>query len=146
MTPFSTPVLQMGEEVITKLNELLSSLKSEVPGTAGSFLVNDDGFVIASDIEQSVDHFELGRIFNTFSRTGSKFAEKIFQRPGIRYSIWNETGDIQFFPVNSALLLVTISGPESRPGLLLLRAGKTIEIMRELLERAEDGPKHSVGR
>jgi len=134
----------MGEQLITRLNELLSALKSEVPGTAGSFLVNDDGFVIASDMGPDFNYFEMGKIFNTFSRIGNKFTEKIFHRPGTRYSIWNETGDIQFFPVNSTLLLVIISGPESRPGLLLLRAGKMVEIMRETLEE-EPGDHNPSG-
>ena len=88
----------------------------------------------------------MGRVFNTFSRTGSKFAEKIFQQPGIRFSIWNNEGDIQFFPVNDSLLLVIISGPESRPGLLLLRAGKMIEIMRGVLEEEKGVPQATHGR
>ena len=124
----------MSDEIIIKLDGLLKSLRSEVPGTKGSLLLNDDGFIIVSDMGEESDHYEIGKLFCSFEAIGAKFTEKIFNSQGIRFSIWNDKGDIQFFPVDKTFLLVIISDYNSRPGLLLLRVAKIIEILRELLE------------
>ena len=124
----------MSEDLIIKLNELLKTLTSEVPGTKGSLLINSDGFIIASDMREEPDHYETGQLLVSFSLIGKKFTSKVFSGEGIRYSIWNEKGDIQFFPVNEDLLLVIFSDSDSRPGLLLLRITKMIEILRNILE------------
>ena len=124
----------MNNEIIVKLNELLKSLNFEVPGTKGSLLITEDGFIITSSLSNEINYYEMGKIYASFSRTGNKFTEKIFKSPGIRFSIWSENGDIQCFPVSNNILLVIISASESRPGLLLLRVTKMIELLREVLD------------
>ncbi len=128
----------MSNDNIIKLNGLLKSLSFEVPGTKCSFLITEDGFVIASNLSDEKDNYEMGKMFSSFSKTGKKFTDKILGSPGIRFSIWNKDGDIQCFPVNSNILLVIISDSESRPGLLLLRVAKMIELLREVLEKIND--------
>ena len=129
---------KMSDEIIVKLNELLKSLSSEVPGTNGSLLITEDGFIIASNLGNETDCYEIGKMYSSFSKTGQKFTEKVFKSPGIRFSIWNEDGDIQCFPVNNNIFLVIISNFDSRPGLLLLRVTKMIELLREVLENYDE--------
>ncbi len=124
----------MSEDIIIKVDELLKSLRSEVPGTKGSLLLNDDGFIISSDMCEGSDRYEMGKLFSSFGVIGEKFTEKNFNSKGIRFSIWNDKGDIQFFPVDKNFFLAIISDYNSRPGLLLLRVTKIIEILRELLD------------
>ncbi|MEN8222987.1 MAG: hypothetical protein ABFR36_06970 [Acidobacteriota bacterium] len=113
-------------------------MRLEVPGTKGSLLVTDDGFIIASDINEEIDYYEMGKLYVSFNETGKNFTKKIFNSPGIRFSIWNKGGDIQCFPVNNSILLIIISDSDSRPGLLLLRVTKMIEILKEILENEND--------
>lgn len=123
----------MNNETIVKLNELLKSLCLEVPGTKGSLLITEDGFIVASNLSNVTEYYEMGKMYASFSKTGKKFTEKILKSPGIRFSIWNKNGDIQCFPVSNNMLLVIVSESESRPGLLLLRVTKMIELLSEVL-------------
>jgi len=123
----------MSDKRIIELNELLKMLRAEVPGTRESFLVNPDGIIIASDIQAEIDSYEMGKLFISLEKSGQKFANTILKSPGIRFSVWNDKGDIQFFPLAGSFLLVVLSDADSRPGLLLLRVTKLIEALNIIL-------------
>ncbi len=125
----------MRDERITKINELLSVLRTEVPGTKGSFIMTTDGFLIASDLkdEYKIDHYDIGNLFLSLLEKGENFAEKILKLPVLRYSLWSKNGDIQVFPLNKTILLIIISDSGSRPGLLLLRVSKLIDILKMII-------------
>jgi len=127
----------MSGQRIAELNKLLNTLRSEVPGTRGSFLLNPDGLVIASDFPEQIDLYETGKLFISLAADGREFASRILHSAGIRFSIWNDKGDIQFFPLAGSFLLVVLSDADSRPGLLLLRVTRLIEVLNVIFGDGE---------
>lgn len=128
----------MSDKRIIKLNELLTVLRSEVPGTKGAFVINPDGFILASDIEFEIDHYETGKFFSILEKKGAKLSEKTLRSPLIRVAIWSDKGDIQFFPLRNSIYLVVLSDFDSRPGLLLLRITKIIEIFNKIIDKRDE--------
>lgn len=123
----------MSDKRILKFKELLTVLRSEVPGTRGVFVINPDGFILASDIEFEINHYEIGRLFSILGKKGKNFSKKTLGSPVMRVSIWSDKGDIQFFPLENSIYLVVISDSNSRPGLLLLRVTKVIDILKTII-------------
>lgn len=128
----------MSDKRILKLNELLAVLRSEVPGTKGAFVINPDGFILASDIDFEIDHYEIGRFFSILEKKGGKLSKKALRSPVIRVAIWSDKGDIQLFPLRNSIYLVVLSDFDSRPGLLLLRVTKIIEIFNKIIDKRDE--------
>lgn len=127
----------MNNDRVVRLNELLTALRSEVPGTRASFIVTIDGFIIASDIKEDVDQYEIGTLISLMEKKGQNFCENIFKSPGTRFAIWSELGDIQLFPLNNLSILFVLSDADSRPGLLQLRVAKIIEIINLVINNED---------
>jgi len=127
----------MKSDRIVRLNELLSALRSEVPGTRASFLVTIDGFMIASDIGDSIDQYEIGKLISSMEQKGQKFAENVLKDRGKRFVVWSEKGDIQLFPLKNSSILFVLSDSDSRPGLLQLRVAKIIEIIEAVINNED---------
>ncbi len=127
----------MNSDRIVRLNELLTALRSEVPGTRASFIVTIDGFMIASDHGADIDQYEIGKLISSMEQKGEDFAENILKSPGTRFSIWSEKGDIQLFPLANSSILFVLSDSDSRPGLLQLRVAKMIEIIDLVINNEE---------
>ena len=127
----------MNSDRIVRLNELLTALRLEVPGTRASFLVTSDGFIIASNIGDNIDQYETGKLISSIVQKGQKFAENFLEDPGTRFAVWSEKGDIQLFPLKNSTILFVLSDSDSRPGLLQLRVAKVIEIIEAVINNED---------
>ncbi len=125
--------MKTDDDRILKLENLLSVIKSEIPGTRGSLIINDDGFIIASCLDREPDFKETGLFFSTIIQKIRHFSGKIFNEKELRISLMAKKGDIQLFPLSSSVNLVIISNSDTKPGLLLLRIKKIIDIMNETI-------------
>ncbi|MCK5004172.1 MAG: hypothetical protein KAS21_03745 [Candidatus Aminicenantes bacterium] len=119
------------------MNELLKALRAEVPGTRTSFIVTIDGFMIASDIGEDIDQYEIGKLISSMEQKGQKFAASILKASGTRFAVWSEKGDIQLFPLKNSTILFVLSDSDSRPGLLQLRVAKIIEIIESVINNED---------
>jgi len=127
----------MNSDRVIRLKELLTALRAEVPGTRASFIVNIDGFIIASDIREDIDQYEIGKLISSMEKKGQNFSEIIFRSPGTKFAIWSEKGDIQLFPLKIPAILFVLSDADSRPGLLQLRVSKIIEIINLVINNED---------
>ena len=128
-----------GNDRITDLGNVLLELYTGIPGIKSACFVTVDGFVLASVNDKATDLYETGLLVSALAKKSKAFMEG---KPGHevrRISIRCENGESHYFPVNPMTGLFVISESGSRSGILLLRAGKFIDMLRTVLGPGSKG-------
>ena len=121
------------ESRVTKIENLLSVIRSEIPSTIGGLLVTDDGFIVASQFDNEIDYYEVGAALSSMLQQVRNFSKNIFDEQEQRVSLQSKTGDIQIFSLTDSTNLVIVSNSDSKPGLLLLRVKKIKNMLIDII-------------
>ena len=120
----------MRSEEIQQSLEKLASASSEIEGVA---LVDQNGFIIASHLPETLDEERVAALSAAFQGLAARCAEELDKGRTVQFFLQTEKGYIVMKDVGGDACLAALSTPHGKPGMLLLDLKKASEEIRGLL-------------
>ena len=115
------------------IQDRLESLKASSIDIEGVALINQDGFIIACVLPESLDEERLASVTAAFQGLADRCSRELGKGLPLQTLLRTEGGPLVITRVGPDAFLVLVSAPDAKPGMLLLDARKTVEEVLTLL-------------
>lgn len=118
---------------IREIQDRLESLKASSEDVEGVALVNQDGFIIACALPESLEEECVASVTAAFQGLADRCARELGKGVSLQTLLRTEGGYAVITRAGADAFLVLVSGPRAKPGMLLLDVRKTVEEVLALL-------------
>jgi len=118
---------------IQAIQDRLENLHDSSSDIQGVALVNQDGFIIACVLPESLEEERLASVTAAFQGLAERCAQELGKGLSLQTLLRTEGGYVVITRSGPDAFLVLISGPQAKPGILLLDARQTVEELLPLL-------------
>ncbi len=116
-----------------KIQDVLRSLRAVSPDVVGSAMVGADGSTIASLLPTQVDERRVSGMAATLLRIGERVAGELMGGAMEQTYVRGKLGHVILNPIGSEALLIVLTTPEARLGVLFLDIKRRVQELSKLL-------------
>jgi hypothetical protein len=122
----------MSASRVEKIQKILNNL-SNTPDITGAALVNADGFVIASLLQQAVDEDLVAGMATTIFSVGERISNKLMNSDLEQTYVRTANGYIIIQSISRDMMLVCLTSKAAKLGLLFLEIKSHVPQLAELV-------------
>jgi len=112
---------------IREIQNRLETLHASSTDIEGVALVNQDGFIIACVLPEPLDEERVASITAAFQGMADRCSRELEKGSSLQTLLKTEGGYVVITRVGPEAYLSLVSGPQGKPGMLLLDARQTAE-------------------
>jgi predicted regulator of Ras-like GTPase activity (Roadblock/LC7/MglB family) len=118
---------------VDELNKILRVLQSGTPDIEACALISEDGLVIASALPQHIEETRVAGMSATLLALGTRAAAELSRGELEQVLIRGKQGFVVMVGAAPGTLLMTLTRPEAKLGLIFLDLGRAATDVRKVL-------------
>lgn len=113
--------------------DILRSVRASAPEILGATVVNNDGFIVASQLPTEVDESLVGGISAAVLALGGRVSSELLRAPLEQTYVRCATGYLIVNPIDAGSALVLLCAREAKLGMILMDLRRTVGELNKVL-------------